>query len=152
MNASARKPANHAVFSEHHVLDRGVVGEHRHEHIRNRRRFSCRFRDASALFGERLRLLRRAVVDHELMTRGDESTRHRATHTAESDDSNFHVDLLVESDSSKPHAHRGRRREPWAKVADARPFSSSEHLFDHVNRPVGATLDELSSTSTGGST
>src|SRR5258708_17548966 len=33
------------------------------------------------------------VVDVELMTGGDEPVRHAAAHAAESDESNFHVDL-----------------------------------------------------------
>src|SRR5262247_799044 len=63
---SATHPCKEAVFAEHHVENRFVVHQGRHDNIRLRCRFARRLRSLRTCCDEGLNLFSRAVVDDEM--------------------------------------------------------------------------------------
>ncbi len=92
-----------AAQSEHDVLDRGVITEHRDEDLAA----ACigdLLGDLRALRGQCLRLAACAIVDDDAMTGLQQIERYRSAHMAKSDKAYFH-----EATSLTPATRRLRR-------------------------------------------
>src|SRR5262245_22267656 len=66
VNRPATHPCKEAVIAQHHVENRFVVHQGRHDNIRPRCRFARRLRSLRTYCYEGLYLFSRAVVDHEM--------------------------------------------------------------------------------------
>src|SRR5215468_4836830 len=70
VDCPATHPCKEAVLAQHHVENRLVVHQRRHDNIRMRRRFARRLRSLRTCCDEGLHLFSRAVVDYEMAARG----------------------------------------------------------------------------------
>ncbi len=111
MDSAASQPLSQAAGAQRHVLQRGIVRDHR-DHDSARWRRVARALDARRSHrDQRLRLRRGAIVDAQLVSGGDEVGRHRRAHRAQSDKSDFSV-----------HRRFSLRKSFYRKSFSANPF------------------------------
>jgi hypothetical protein len=91
MDSAGPQPLGYTAGAERHLLERGVVGEHRDHHSARQGGVARPLHARRAGFDQRLGLRRRAIINAQLVPGGEEVGGHRLTHRAQSDKSDFRV-------------------------------------------------------------
>jgi hypothetical protein len=85
-----RERGGNPVFAEDYLLDRMVVGEHRHDRLRHATDAGWRIGYAGAIGNQSLRLFPAPVENDDFMAGAKQVARHARTHMTQSDETNFH--------------------------------------------------------------
>src|SRR5208282_3684904 len=89
VNSIRRDSLRERILARHERLDRGIVREHRDYDAPRMRDVAGALGAARAPGNERLSLRRGAVINRQMESRGEQVRRHRQTHRAQSDESDF---------------------------------------------------------------